>query len=73
MCLCDCHAQGKKKDSEKALAESLEMLQIVRDPNVDWGEKKQTVDTLIQRRSAAGLDLERLQKQGQARTVPPPP
>mmetsp|Transcript_53738 Transcript_53738/g.117252 ORF Transcript_53738/g.117252 Transcript_53738/m.117252 type:complete len:129 (-) Transcript_53738:595-981(-) len=57
--------EARKKMSERELNEAMQMLQIVRDPSVDWNDKKKTVDTVIEKRAAAGRELERLEKQGQ--------
>mmetsp|Transcript_11152 Transcript_11152/g.35235 ORF Transcript_11152/g.35235 Transcript_11152/m.35235 type:complete len:134 (-) Transcript_11152:337-738(-) len=53
-----------KKQSERELQESIEMLKIVRDPGIDWGDKKRTMDQVIERRASAGRQLEALEKQG---------
>lgn len=57
--------EARKKMSERELQESMQYLKIVRDPTLEWGEKKKTVDTVIERRASAGKELERLEKQGQ--------
>jgi len=56
--------EEKKKEAHATLENSFQMLQICRDPSVDWSEKKKTVDSVIERRAKAGADLDKLQKQG---------
>ena len=36
----------------------------MRDPGIDWGDKKRTMDQVIERRASAGRQLEALEKQG---------
>jgi len=57
--------QAAKKQCERELQNSAQMLKVVRDTTIEWDEKKKTMDMVIERRAAAGRELERLEKQGQ--------
>jgi len=58
--------EAAKHQSEENLQEAIRMLKIVRDPSIEWVEKKTTMDKVIASRAAAGNSLEALEKQGQS-------
>jgi len=57
--------EAEKKQCERELANSAQMFKTVRDPSIEWDEKKKTMDIVVERRAAAGRELEKLEKQGQ--------